>query len=135
VVDDEAGATVAGTGREGHVDQSSIAPFRTPPLYRCPLVDDLDVRWLMTRDAPDVNDVLAELINRPAWHRQAACRGMGTDAFFPERGGSGADAKAICVGCTVREDCLSAASADPGTLGIWGGVSERGRQVLRRGAA
>jgi len=41
------------------------------------------VRYLMTLDAPDVEALLAEFVNRPASHRRAACRGMGTEAFFP----------------------------------------------------
>jgi hypothetical protein len=37
----------------------------------------------MTPDAPDVDVLVAELVNRPAWHREALSRAMGTDAFFP----------------------------------------------------
>lgn len=32
---------------------------------------------------------LDELLHRPAWHARAACAGQGTDAFYPERGGTG----------------------------------------------
>jgi hypothetical protein len=47
----------------------------------------LTVEWLMsTEEAPDFEVVLAELVNRPAWHRQAACRGVDPELFFPERG-------------------------------------------------
>ena len=45
------------------------------------------VRWLMDGDAPNLDDVVGELINRPSWHRDAACRGMGTQTFFPNSGG------------------------------------------------
>ncbi len=61
--------------------------------------------------------------------------GDGTDAFFPARGLSIRAAAAVCESCAVRQECLSAAMVDPGTLGVWGGVGERGRKVLRRGAA
>ena len=45
------------------------------------------VEWLMSsEDAPDFDVVMAELVNRPPWHRQAACRGVDPDLFFPERG-------------------------------------------------
>ena len=54
---------------------------------------------------------------------QAACPGMGTcrrqgtDAFFPEQGESTETAKAICDGCEVRSQCLSAALGGSAYLG------------------
>ena len=33
--------------------------------------------------------------------------------------------KATCDGCSVRQECLSAALADPLTARIWGGMSNR----------
>jgi hypothetical protein len=51
------------------------------------LARQIDLDWLMAHDdPPDVGDLLALLVNRPAWHRQAACRGADPDLFFPERG-------------------------------------------------
>ena len=89
----------------------------------------------MRPDAPSVENALASIMKRPAWHRQAACRGVGTDAFFPERGESTDRATAVCEGRSVREECLSAALADPLSAGIWGGLSTRGRRELRRSVA
>lgn len=80
----------------------------------------------------DAASLIDEVTHRPAWHARAACRGMGTDAFFPERGGSIDAATAVCEGCTVRDDCLSAALAVGDCRGIWGGLSAKGRKVLRR---
>ena len=40
------------------------------------MVTDVDVQWLMTPESPSVEEMLAGLVNRPASHRQAACRGM-----------------------------------------------------------
>lgn len=71
-----------------------------------------------------------ELGERPEWHRRAACRGVGTDIFFPVRGQDVTVAKSYCEVCTVRTEC-----ADAGLLereGIWGGQSERARRRLRR---
>ena len=79
----------------------------------------VDVQWLMTPESPSVDDLLAELVNRPAWHRQANCRGMGTKEFFPERGRSIETATAVCDGCTVRQECHEEAMAYPDTQGIW----------------
>lgn len=96
-------------------------------------MDELTLLWLMTPEAPDVGELLAQL-RRPEWHHQAACRGMETDAFFPGRGESSDEARAICEGCAVRKDCLSAAlAAGDSCWGVWGGLSNRGRRVLRRG--
>jgi WhiB family redox-sensing transcriptional regulator len=96
---------------------------------------EVDVRWLMTPEAPGVDELLAEICNRPAWHRRAACRGQGTEAFFPARGEKTDAAKAICGGCEVRAQCLEDAMAHGDRHGIWGGLSVRGRRVLRRGRA
>jgi WhiB family redox-sensing transcriptional regulator len=83
----------------------------------------------------DAASIIDEVTHRPPWQRQAACRGMGTADFFPVRGASTGPAKAICEGCKVRELCLAAALSDSATVGIWGGVSERGRRPMRKGAA
>jgi WhiB family redox-sensing transcriptional regulator len=83
---------------------------------------------------PDVDALLAELISRPAWHERAACRGADPDLFFPHRGESSEPAKGICDRCEVRSDCLSSALEHSDAQGIWGGLSERGRRVLRRTA-
>ncbi len=89
----------------------------------------------MTPEAPSIDALLAELVNRPAWHRRAACRGMGTETFFIERGQSTAAATAISAGCEVRSECLSVALEHSDTQGVWGGLSRRGRRVLRQPAA
>ena len=84
---------------------------------------------------PDAVNVLDEVTHRPHWHTQAACRGKGLDLFFPERGESPAQAKALCANCPVQRQCLDVALADASVRGIWGGVSDKGRVGLRRGAA
>lgn len=66
-----------------------------------------------------------------AWRLDANCRGTHPDPFFAERGESVADAKAICAGCTVRDDCLEYALNRKVKHGIWGGLSERERRRIR----
>jgi WhiB family redox-sensing transcriptional regulator len=68
----------------------------------------------------------------PAWQRYANCLGVDPDLFFPERGGSTREAKEVCRGCVVREECLQYALDNAEKFGIWGGMSERERRVLRR---
>lgn len=66
------------------------------------------------------------------WQLQANCLGVDPDLFFPERGASTKEAKAVCRGCVVREDCLEYALANGEKFGIWGGLSERERRKIRR---
>lgn len=67
-----------------------------------------------------------------SWHAQANCLGVDPDLFFPERGASTKEAKAVCRGCVVREECLEHALAVGERHGIWGGLSERERRRIRR---
>ena len=66
------------------------------------------------------------------WQHEANCLGVDPDLFFPERGASTKEAKGVCRGCTVREDCLEYALANGEKFGIWGGLSERERRRIRR---
>ncbi len=66
------------------------------------------------------------------WQRRANCMGVDPELFFPERGASTREAKEVCRGCVVREDCLEFAIANGEKFGIWGGMSERERRRVRR---
>ena len=66
------------------------------------------------------------------WQERANCLGVDPDLFFPERGASTKEAKEVCRGCVVREDCLEYALANGEKFGIWGGLSERERRRIRR---
>lgn len=70
-----------------------------------------------------------------AWQRQANCLGVHPDLFFPERGASTKEAKAVCEECVVRDDCLEFALRNGEKFGIWGGLSERERRRIRRDRA
>ena len=67
-----------------------------------------------------------------SWQDYANCLGVDPDLFFPERGASTREAKEVCRGCVVREDCLEFALANGEKFGIWGGMSERERRRIRR---
>ena len=69
---------------------------------------------------------------QPDWHDRANCLGVDPDLFFPERGASTREAKEVCRGCVVREDCLEYALRNSEKFGIWGGMSERERRRIRR---
>lgn len=67
----------------------------------------------------------------PPWKAEAACTGADPDVFFPERGASVREARAICRGCPVRIECLDFALENRELFGIWGGKTEKERRSLR----
>jgi WhiB family redox-sensing transcriptional regulator len=84
-----------------------------------------------------VHDIVRLLNQEPVeeerrWQERANCLGVDPDLFFPERGASTREAKAVCKGCEVRDDCLEYALAHGEKFGIWGGLSERERRRVRR---
>lgn len=73
-----------------------------------------------------------EELNRD-WIQKAACLGSYDPRFFPKRGDSNKEVKAICYNeCDVREECLEWALSRSERFGIWGGTSERDRQAIRK---
>ena len=42
-------------------------------------------------------------------------------------------ARAICAGCSVREQCLEVALEDRELLGVWAGTTEAERREIRKG--
>lgn len=68
------------------------------------------------------------------WITQAACKGMDTNDFFPERGyvQTAAAAKKVCwTQCPVREQCEKYALVAGVKQGIYGGRTEEERRKLR----
>lgn len=82
-------------------------------------------------------DLLIELqAEREPWRVDAECRGADQSLFFAPRRGVSRDnvsAKELCDRCPVREECLEYALRTGQLYGIWGGMTERERRVLRRG--
>jgi WhiB family transcriptional regulator, redox-sensing transcriptional regulator len=64
------------------------------------------------------------------WVQHAACHGSPPDLWFPARGDTTIQAKAICRQCPVRAECLAYALRWHIGFGIWGGLSERERRLL-----
>lgn len=71
------------------------------------------------------------------WRTLAACRDEDPDLFFPI-GSTGPalvqaeEAKAVCRGCPVREQCLRWALENSQDAGVWGGLDETERRALKR---
>jgi WhiB family redox-sensing transcriptional regulator len=77
------------------------------------------------------------------WRPEAACRGVDPELFFAsdeivnrqERLEREAEAKAVCLKCTVRSQCLSYALDAGERYGIWGGLTAQERRALGRNRA
>ena len=66
------------------------------------------------------------------WTAQAACNHADPDELFVT-GAAQNRAKAVCMGCPVRAECLADALDNRVEFGVWGGMTERERRaVLRR---
>ena len=77
------------------------------------------------------------LIIRGQWRSAAACRSADPDLFFPisDSGPAreqAAKAKAICMTCRVRRECLAFALQTGQIHGIWGGTTEHERAAAQR---
>jgi len=66
-----------------------------------------------------------------SWNAQAACRGSDPDSLFVQ-GAAQNRAKAVCMGCPVRTECLADALDNRIEFGVWGGLTERERRSLLR---
>jgi len=68
----------------------------------------------------------------PEWMTGGVCAQVDPDLWFPEKGGSTRQAKALCTRCPVHPECLAYALAHDERFGIWGGASERDRRRIKR---
>lgn len=70
------------------------------------------------------------------WMESAACRGVGGDWWFcdetPQATSDRAKAKRICNRCDVQGHCLQWALEHAERYGIWGGLTVRERDRIRR---
>jgi len=64
------------------------------------------------------------------WQDNGLCKESDPEAFFPEKGGSTKQAKAVCKRCPITEKCLQYALDQRERFGIWGGKSEYERRQL-----
>lgn len=111
------------------------AKFVNPHLTLRPhLCENHKIVITRVREEDLVIEKLVEVlqIDDLSWQDLANCRGADADLFFPERGASTRQAKAICRECSVRTECLEFAITTGEKFGIWGGLSERERRKIRR---
>ncbi|MEV7317276.1 WhiB family transcriptional regulator [Streptomyces microflavus] len=68
---------------------------------------------------------------RTSWRENAACRSTDAEELFADSATQNR-AKAVCVGCPVRAECLAEALDNRVEFGLWGGMTERERRALLR---
>ena len=67
------------------------------------------------------------------WMVDGLCRQVDPDLFFPESGANITNAaRKVCEACPVQEECLDYALDHPGITGMWGGMTEGQRALMRR---
>ena len=80
-----------------------------------------------------ISDILGE---GRAWMVDALCTQVSMDEFYPPKGETGVEqinfAKKVCRLCDVRSECLDYALRHGERQGIWGGLSPRSREAVRR---
>ena len=80
-------------------------------------------------DAADaLEELLFFLVTPEPWIDWAACKNMGLEDFFPNRGQSTKAAKACCAQCPVGQECDEYADRTHTQYGVWNGrTRKRGR--------
>jgi len=71
------------------------------------------------------------LLEDKNWTARGACLNLGPDELFVQ-GAAQRSARAVCMGCRVRLECLSDALDNRVEFGVWGGMTERERRALLR---
>ena len=76
---------------------------------------------------------MTALADEIEWMREANCRNMDTDLFFPELGAQYSTfAKEVCKECPVQDPCLWYANKNREMDGMYGGMTPNQRLQWRR---
>lgn len=103
----------------------------TKDQYRDPVPRCRPVSAESRNEAASTLECFEDLnLDRPAWMACGNCVGLDPNLFFPERGADTREARAVCEGCEVLDECLEFGMNIK--WGIWGGKSERERRKLRK---
>lgn len=63
----------------------------------------------------------------------AACKGVGPEIFFPNKGGGYAEAVSYCDNCPVEAECYDYSERSGSNWGVWGGeIKRRGEPRPRK---
>ena len=90
------------------------------------------VHWLMAPDAEAVSVTLEDVLRRPVWQQDGACRGQGVRTWFSGAPEQVDRARVVCGACPVRAECLAFAVADDSLVGVSAGFTAKERREMRR---
>ena len=92
----------------------------------------------MTKHNPQLLN-LRPVYDEWAWQEESNCRNADSDLFFldpmmrgKEKRNKEQEAKKICKGCPVVQQCLNHALSIPEFFGVWGGMTADQRNVILR---
>ena len=94
--------------------------------------DTVTAELLMAPGVDTPDQLLEQILGRPSWWNQAACRDLDTALFFPVQGERPDAAMRACVICPVRKPCLAFALPLNDLQGVFGGTTVEERRHLRR---
>lgn len=81
----------------------------------------------------DIGELFDLAVRRPAWHRLAACRGVGGVDWFADEPEAVEAARAVCERCPVLVECRAWALEQGRDLhGVFGGMSRSQRSTFHR---
>jgi Family of unknown function (DUF6176)/Transcription factor WhiB len=73
---------------------------------------------MMPGHADSLPGSIEDFMARPAWRRDALCRGQGHSAFICGPKADYSTARKLCAVCPVQDECLQAALADSDLVGL-----------------
>lgn len=81
-----------------------------------------------------MTEPLGDPLEAESWRNHAECLYVYPDVFYPHKydHSSCREAKSICARCPVKTECLTAAFEIDEPFGIWGGLTPRERDAMRR---
>jgi WhiB family transcriptional regulator, redox-sensing transcriptional regulator len=114
-----------------HVTQ---APWTGPDYdtFAASIAREKFALYLLHGEAVDGPVDPEDILHRPEWMAESACRDEDRSTFFVKRGQDVRPARAICARCPVRVQCLEYALTIHDLEGIWAGTSPMERRRLRR---
>jgi WhiB family redox-sensing transcriptional regulator len=84
-----------------------------------------------------VSTMLKPILDQWEWQFEGACNGIDPETFFLEPNARGVNkytteqkAIAICNTCPVKQACLDHALNVPEVFGVWGGKTEKQRELI-----
>ena len=119
--------TTSGYARHKKRGEATCEPCRDAEAAYRASRPDRQGRHFDVPDLPLLPEALCRTADPDLWHPSKP----ETSVAFTEQ------AKAICAACPERDACLAYAMQYPATqlTGVWGGLTQKERKALRRGAA